>query len=195
MDYRCMMGMRIREKREELNLTQTELGAALGLNKSTIQRYETGKITKIKLPVINAIAEYLNVDPAWLKGITNDPVNYDDPDLIAEIPQAIIEHFDGNIKKAYAAWKAADTDNETSTKAADVKLTEKEVTVALAYRAHPNEQTAVDRILEINGEAQNDDEEFVYAVARGGNGGVIKLKKRPGAGSILDRPTYKGGSL
>ena len=171
MDYRCMMGMRIREKREELNLTQTELGAALGLNKSTIQRYETGKITKIKLPVINAIAEYLNVAPAWLKGITNDPVNYDDPDLIAEIPQAIIEHFDGNIKKAYAAWKAADTDNETSTK------------------------MAVDRILEINGEAQNDDEEFVYAVARGGNGGVIKLKKRPGAGSILDRPTYKGGSL
>ena len=38
-------------------------------------------------------------------------------------------------------------------------------------------------------------EEVVYAAARGGSGGRIKLKKRAGAGSILDRPTYKGGSL
>ena len=173
---------------------QVDIVENTGIPKAAISNYLAGRYepTGERLAVI---AEYLGVSPAWLKGYTNDPINYDDPDLIAEIPQAIIEHFDGNIKKAYAAWKAADTDNETSTKAADVKLSEKEVTVALAYRAHPNEQTAVDRILEINGEAQNDDEEFVYAVARGGNGGVIKLKKRPGAGSILDRPPYKGGSL
>ncbi len=40
----------------------------LWLNKSTIQRYETGKITKIKVPVIHAIAKQLNVDPNWLMG-------------------------------------------------------------------------------------------------------------------------------
>ena len=49
-------------------MTQAELGAALWLNKSTIQRYETGKITKIKVPVIHAIAKQLNVDPNWLMG-------------------------------------------------------------------------------------------------------------------------------
>lgn len=37
------------------------------------------------------------------------------------------------------------------------------------------------------------DEQCVKAAARGGSG--VRLKKRKGAGSILDKPTYKGGSL
>ena len=36
------IGRRIKERREELDLTQDQLGKRLWLNKSTIQRYETG---------------------------------------------------------------------------------------------------------------------------------------------------------
>lgn len=68
MDTKNMIGQRIKQRREEIGMTQAELGAALWLNKSTIQRYETGKITKIKVPVIHAIAKQLNVDPNWLMG-------------------------------------------------------------------------------------------------------------------------------
>ncbi len=68
MDTKNMIGQRIKQRREEISMTQAELGAALWLNKSTIQRYETGKITKIKVPVIHAIAKQLNVDPNWLMG-------------------------------------------------------------------------------------------------------------------------------
>ena len=60
------IGKRIKQRREELGMTQEELGKELGLNKSTIQRYETGKIAKIKLPVIHAIAKQLRVNPEWL---------------------------------------------------------------------------------------------------------------------------------
>lgn len=53
----------------------------------------------------------------------------------------------------------------------------------------------VDACTEIEYTRCTEGEEVVYAAARGGSGGRVKLKKRPGAGSILDMPTYKGGSL
>ena len=60
------IGIRLKETRIERGYTQEELGKALGINKSTVQRYETGKIIKLKLPVIEAFAKYLYVNPAWL---------------------------------------------------------------------------------------------------------------------------------
>jgi len=60
------IGKRIKQRREELGMTQEELGKELWLNKSTIQRYEAGRIAKIKLPVIHAMAKQLRVDPDWL---------------------------------------------------------------------------------------------------------------------------------
>ena len=60
------IGKRIKEAREMRELTQEQLGNRLGMNKSTIQRYETGQISKIKLPVLEAMAKVLNVNPNWL---------------------------------------------------------------------------------------------------------------------------------
>lgn len=66
MDKKMEIGRRIKQRREELGMTQKELGEALWLNKSTIQRYENGIINKIKIPVLHAMAKQLNVDPQWL---------------------------------------------------------------------------------------------------------------------------------
>ncbi len=66
MEKNIEIGKRIKQRREELGMTQEELGDLLWLNKSTIQRYEAGKIAKIKLPVIHAMAKQLNVNPEWL---------------------------------------------------------------------------------------------------------------------------------
>ena len=71
------IGLRIKTRREELGMTQEELGKRLFLNKSTIQRYETGKIQKIKIPFLHAVSKALNVDPDYLalrtekKGVFN----------------------------------------------------------------------------------------------------------------------------
>lgn len=63
---RIKTGERIKEARENLGFTQEQLGQKIGVNKSTIQRYETGKINKLKLPVIQSIAKALLVNPEWL---------------------------------------------------------------------------------------------------------------------------------
>lgn len=67
------IGERIREKRIEKGLTLKQLGDLVGVDSSTILRYEKGKIKKIKLPVIESIAYALNVDPAWLALKSENP--------------------------------------------------------------------------------------------------------------------------
>ncbi len=64
------IGRRIETRRTALGLTLDDVALTVGVAKSTIQRYEKGKITKLKLPVIDAIAAALDVDPAWICGKT-----------------------------------------------------------------------------------------------------------------------------
>lgn len=68
------IGIRIAERRKELGLTMDDVAQKIGVAKSTVQRYETGQILKIKLPVIESIASVLSVNPDWIVGNTDDPV-------------------------------------------------------------------------------------------------------------------------
>lgn len=60
------IGRRIKERRESLNYTLSDVAKRVGVASSTIQRYEAGNVEKLKLPVVEAIAKALNVDPAWV---------------------------------------------------------------------------------------------------------------------------------
>ena len=66
MEEKKEIGKRIKFRREQLGWTQEQLGKQLWLNKSTIQRYESGIVAKIKLPILLAMAKQLDVDPNWL---------------------------------------------------------------------------------------------------------------------------------
>ena len=72
MDENKLIGSRIRQRREQLGLRQEDLGDRLSLNKSTINRYESGEVQKIKIPVLQALARILDVDPNWLALKTDD---------------------------------------------------------------------------------------------------------------------------
>ena len=62
---------RLRAVREERNVSATELAEALGVNKTTIYRYETGAFKGFKAELLIAIAEYLNVNPDYLIGASD----------------------------------------------------------------------------------------------------------------------------
>lgn len=106
-----LIGQRIEQRRKELGLTLQDVSLEVGVAASTIQRYEKGRFDKIKLPVIEAIAEALNVNPSWLIGQTDDPIDYDDPDLIASIPRSYLSACNGDIKRAYQAMQAVNDDS------------------------------------------------------------------------------------
>lgn len=62
------MGIKMRQKRKELNLTLDDIAENVQVAKSTIQRYETGKIEMPKIPVVREIAKALGVSSKWLLG-------------------------------------------------------------------------------------------------------------------------------
>ena len=68
------IGQRIKQRRLDMDLTQGDIANEIGVAISTIQRYETGAIDKIKLPVIEAIARVLRVSPDWLVGKSDSPL-------------------------------------------------------------------------------------------------------------------------
>ena len=63
------VGRRIKERRTELNITMPEL---VGVNKSTIQRYEADGVDPKRTMVINGLAEALLTTPEWLTGLSDD---------------------------------------------------------------------------------------------------------------------------
>ncbi len=69
------IGDRIKQKRLENKITLEELGKKADVNKATIQRYESGKITNIPSDRIERISEALNVTPSYLMG-WNDNVEF-----------------------------------------------------------------------------------------------------------------------
>lgn len=62
------IGNRIKYARNLRDVTLDDIAKKVGVAKSTIQRYEAGKITNIKIPVVESIAIALKVNPSWIVG-------------------------------------------------------------------------------------------------------------------------------
>lgn len=75
-----LMGLRIKNARQLRQVTLHQVARQIGVNKSTVQRYENGLIRSPKIPVIQAIANALEVNYLWLTGESSDidPVADDD---------------------------------------------------------------------------------------------------------------------
>lgn len=62
------IGERIKQRRKELKITAVDLGKKLGLDRSTIFRYESGFIEKVPVDVLKSIADALDTTPEYLMG-------------------------------------------------------------------------------------------------------------------------------
>ena len=65
-------GQRIRSKREELNIPQTDLAKKVDVSKQTLYKYENDIVTNIPSDKIEALANALGVSPAYICG-WNEP--------------------------------------------------------------------------------------------------------------------------
>jgi len=66
------IGKRIKEKRMELKLSMRELGNRIGVNKSTIQRYEAFGVDPGRQYIINSLADALDTNVSWLMGYSGN---------------------------------------------------------------------------------------------------------------------------
>ena len=89
------VGERVKERRTELNLSMGDLGKRLGVNKSTIQRYESKGVDPEKRYLIVSIADALLTTPEWLTGLS-DAKEYDS---YTKCKIQITEHLDSYLKE------------------------------------------------------------------------------------------------
>lgn len=68
---RKQIGARAKQRRLELNLPMQYVADQLGVNKSTVQRYESGAIDNTKKMVLEGLSRVLDVTPEWLLGETD----------------------------------------------------------------------------------------------------------------------------
>lgn len=67
-----MVGSRIKKRRLETGITQTELADKTNISKQTLYKYENNVITNIPSDKIEMIARILNCSPGYLMGWEND---------------------------------------------------------------------------------------------------------------------------
>lgn len=58
----------IKERRAKLKMSQQELADKLGVNRSTVSRYESGSIEKLPIDVIIPLSKALSTTPDYLMG-------------------------------------------------------------------------------------------------------------------------------
>ena len=63
------IGQKIKEARIAKNLTQSDLGDALGVTKAAVARWESGVVKNIKRDMLQMIASKLDMSPLTLIGI------------------------------------------------------------------------------------------------------------------------------
>ena len=68
--------IRIRKLRKQQQLTQEELALELGISRSTLGMYETGK-REPDFKTLEKIADYFNVDMNYLTGYSDDPHDWE----------------------------------------------------------------------------------------------------------------------
>lgn len=77
---------RIRARRLELGLSLQELANRTGLNKSTLQRYETSQIDKLPLERAESIARGLETSVEFILGLDGGNVEVSDVNRIYSVP-------------------------------------------------------------------------------------------------------------
>lgn len=87
---KILAGNRIKSKRMQLKMTLSDLGNIVGVTASTIQRYETGFISRPKIPVLKAICEALELDFSWVTGLKEMPPNVFTADLQSNIQIPVV---------------------------------------------------------------------------------------------------------
>ena len=72
------IGNIIRQKRTDAGLTQTELGAKLGVGKTAVAKWEAGKVKNLKRESLQQLGDILGVSPLTLLGFKQEETTEED---------------------------------------------------------------------------------------------------------------------
>lgn len=107
---------RLRKALDSAGMKPAELSEATGIGKSSISTYLQG-LYEPKMINLYKMAEALNVNPDYLLCRVDDPRDYENDPVLANIPVAWFRQFNGDIEAAIKAYEATDADREKGAQA------------------------------------------------------------------------------
>ena len=87
-------GERIRQLRIEHQMTQEELGAKVGVQKSAIYKYENGLVVNLKRSTLEKLALVLETTPTYLMGMEDTEPNQAVLSELTPQQSALLSSFD-----------------------------------------------------------------------------------------------------
>lgn len=103
-------GQRIKLKREELNIKQTELAEKVHISKQTLYKYENDIITNIPSNKLEEIAAALDTTPDYLMGWADVKILHDDNVFIAPYGNVVNDTEYEKAKELYELYKNSSPD-------------------------------------------------------------------------------------
>ena len=88
-----IIGQRIKQRRKQLNMSADSVASLLEISRSTVFRYENGRIRKVPADILEKLAEILLTTPAYLIG-SHD---FDIDNTVQDIRQGDTFKFEDNI--------------------------------------------------------------------------------------------------
>jgi len=79
-----IIGQRINQRRKQLNMSADDVASLLGISRSTVFRYENGRIQKVPADILEKLAEILLTTPAYLIGSHDNTFKFEDNILLKE---------------------------------------------------------------------------------------------------------------
>lgn len=99
---------RLKARRLWLGKSAEEVGDAIGKDRSTIYRWERQETLDVPSTQLEKLASALETTVNYLTYWTDDPLDYEDPELTAELPSRYMEACN-NVEEAYRQWEAYET--------------------------------------------------------------------------------------
>ncbi|MDR2044859.1 MAG: helix-turn-helix domain-containing protein [Clostridium sp.] len=79
------IGQRIKARRKEIGLTADQVADRLGVDRTTVFRYEKGTINKVSHEILGKLAIILQTTPVYLMGMTDDVNSTFDLDNVFQV--------------------------------------------------------------------------------------------------------------
>jgi|GEM_PF-1724410 transcriptional regulator with XRE-family HTH domain len=99
----------LRKLRKSFGHSQKDLADILFVNQTAVSQWERG-VSKPSPDMLLRICDVYNTTTDYLLGRTNDPTNYEDGTLMANVRPDILDACKGDVRQALAIQRAIDQD-------------------------------------------------------------------------------------
>lgn len=110
MEQGSIIGLRIKDLRQQCGISQIDLAKKINVSKQTLYKYENGVITNIPSDKIEELARVFKVSPAYLMGWQSSPIIMKSVELTQTENEILLSYRNSDTKTKHIICELLDVD-------------------------------------------------------------------------------------